>query len=65
VSTLQSWRWTAALVVAVLTMIIAIGWLDVVRGRQLLIVEVRQQVVLEELERFRQRLDRLERGGRP
>jgi hypothetical protein len=49
------WRFWAMIASLVLT----VGWLDIVRGRQLAIVAARQEMVLHELDRLRDDMERL------
>lgn len=51
-------EWRLWLVIG--SVIVALGWLDVVRGRELAVIGTNQQRVLHELDRIRDRLERLE-----
>lgn len=54
------WRTWVALCLMWIGTLVSIGVLDVIRGRTLAVVEDRQQGVLHELDRLRDRVERLE-----
>jgi len=60
----EQWRWVASLIISVLLLLSAIGYLDVVRGRQLMTIETNQAWVIRELVRLRDALDRHEEKSR-
>lgn len=57
------WRWLASLVVAVLSLLIAVGYLDVLRGRELTILRTNQEWVMREIVAIRDEM-RQQRGRR-
>ena len=60
-----STRWVISLGVTLVALLAAVGWLDVARGRQLFILATNQEWVMRELERLRDRMDRVERNQWP
>ena len=61
---IQEPKWSAALVISVLSLIAAIGWFDVVRGRELAMLRNDVQWIVREMVLLRQDVETLKREQR-
>lgn len=60
----QDQRWLVSILIAVVTIMISVGWLDVVRGRQLAIQGNDIKWAIEEIVRLHEDVERLKREHR-